>query len=113
MGNFNLYSLFTPLILKGDTKRVLSVSSGHADLSLVSQYHLEACVAYAASKAAHNMITGKFHARYARDGVLFISVCPGTVDTLDFSNCESFCFFFSRLHAFSCTLLFPTIHRRY
>ncbi|KAH9438276.1 hypothetical protein MCOR02_001914 [Pyricularia oryzae] len=86
VGNFNLYSLFTPLILKGDTKRVLSVSSGHADLSLVSQYHLEACVAYAASKAAHNMITGKFHARYARDGVLFISVCPGTVDTLDFSN---------------------------
>ncbi|TLD26580.1 hypothetical protein PspLS_04343 [Pyricularia sp. CBS 133598] len=86
VGNFNLYSLFTPLILKGDTKKVLSVSSGHAALPLVSQYQVEASVAYASSKAAHNMITSKFHARYARDGVLFISVCPGTVDTIDYSN---------------------------
>ncbi|TLD14261.1 uncharacterized protein PgNI_04411 [Pyricularia grisea] len=86
VGNFNLYSLFTPLILKGEKKKVLSVSSGHADLSLVTEYGLDASVAYAASKAAHNMITGKFHARYAKDGVLFISVCPGTVDTLDYSG---------------------------
>ncbi|TLS28500.1 hypothetical protein PpBr36_00652 [Pyricularia pennisetigena] len=86
IGNFNLYSLFTPLILKGNKKKVMAISSGHADLNLVTEHQLDGLPAYAASKAAHNMITAKFHARYAKDGVLFMSVCPGTVDTLDFSK---------------------------
>lgn len=90
VGNFNLYSLFTPLILKGYTKKILLISSGQTDLAFLTQYQIEVLVAYAANKAAHNVITAKFYARYAKKGVLFINICPGPVDIIKFPNCKTF-----------------------
>lgn len=36
---------------------------------------------YAISKAALNIAVAKFSALYRKEGVLFMSICPGSVDT--------------------------------
>lgn len=90
VGNFNLYSLFTPLIFKRYTKKILLISSGQTDLIFLIQYQIEVLVAYAVNKAVYNVITAKFHARYAKKSVLFINVCPGPVNIIKFPNCKIF-----------------------
>ncbi|KAJ0318051.1 hypothetical protein COL5a_010798 [Colletotrichum fioriniae] len=81
VGNVHLFSLFLPLILKGDVKKVIAISSGMADHEMVNQYRLEVSAPYSISKTGVNMAVSKFHAQYAPDGVLFMSICPGIVDT--------------------------------
>ncbi|KAI0879967.1 putative short chain dehydrogenase [Annulohypoxylon maeteangense] len=84
--NIHLYNLFMPLILKGKTKKVIAISSGLADLDLTANYDLDLSVLYSVSKAAMNMVTAKFSAEYKKDGVLFLSICPGMVDVGHYSN---------------------------
>ena len=69
-----------PLILKGKAKKVICISSGMADLDMVNSLELDTGALYSVSKAAMNVVTGKFNAQYKKDGVLFISICPGMVD---------------------------------
>ncbi|ROT38915.1 NAD(P)-binding protein [Sodiomyces alkalinus F11] len=80
IGNVHLYHLFMPMILKGNAKKVVVISSGFADAEFTNKYDVEPGSLYASSKAAMNMITAKFSAQYKKDGVLFLSVCPGVVD---------------------------------
>jgi NAD(P)-dependent dehydrogenase (short-subunit alcohol dehydrogenase family) len=40
------------------------------------------------SKAALNMAIAKFHAEYEKDGVLFMAICPGTVNTGQYDHSE-------------------------
>ncbi|KAK5089760.1 hypothetical protein LTR70_006602 [Exophiala xenobiotica] len=81
VGNVHLFNLFLPLILKGQQKKVITISSGHADLDLISKYEIEVTGPYAVGKAATNAVVAKFGAEYAKDGVLFMSISPGVVDT--------------------------------
>lgn len=76
-----LYEAFLPLLLKGTAKKVLSLSSGLGDLEFSREYDFDQAIFYSSSKAALNMINIKFGAQYKKDGVLFISMCPGLVDT--------------------------------
>jgi short-subunit dehydrogenase involved in D-alanine esterification of teichoic acids len=78
--NIHLFNLFLPLILKGETKKVIAITSGHADLDSINKFELEPAPLYAISKAGMNVAVGKFHAQYKKDGVLFTSVSPGVVD---------------------------------
>ncbi|KAK8068107.1 hypothetical protein PG996_007219 [Apiospora saccharicola] len=68
-GNIFLYSLFMPLILMSQTKKVICITSGLAEVDTCNS-----------SKAAMNLATCKFNAQYKKDGVLFIDICPGMVD---------------------------------
>lgn len=81
VGTVHLFNLFLPLILKGQQKKVIAISSGHADLDLISKYEIEVTGPYAVGKAATNVVVAKFGAEYAKDGVLFMSISPGFVDT--------------------------------
>ena len=81
VGNIHLFNLFLPLLLNGQQKKVIAISSGHADLDLISKYDIEVCGPYAAGKAAMNVVVSKFSAEYAKDGMLFMSISPGVVDT--------------------------------
>ncbi|KAK1594617.1 short chain dehydrogenase [Colletotrichum navitas] len=81
IGNVHLFNIYMPLILKGNAKKVITLSSGMADIDLINQYHVDVAAAYAISKGAMNVAVSKFHAQYAKDGVLFMGVCPGLVDT--------------------------------
>ncbi|GAB1319905.1 Short chain dehydrogenase [Madurella fahalii] len=80
IGNVHLFNLFLPLILKGQTKKVITISTGLADLEFTNKYDVTPGSLYSASKAAMNMIVAKYSAQYKKDGVLFLSISPGMVD---------------------------------
>lgn len=84
----HLYNLFMPLILKGQAKKVVAISTGMADAELVNKYEVEMAPLYAISKTALNMVVAKFNAQYKKDGVLFLGISPGVVDTGNFANGE-------------------------
>ena len=86
VANIHLYNLFMPLILKGQAKKVIAISSGFADLDITNKYDLTTATLYSTSKAAMNMVTAKFGAQYKADGVLFLSLCPGLVEVGHFAN---------------------------
>ncbi|KAJ5833246.1 hypothetical protein N7474_001557 [Penicillium riverlandense] len=81
VSNIHLFNLFMPLILKGEAKKVIAISSGQAALDAIPKLGIEVASVYAISKAGLNTAVAKFSAQYARDGVLFMSICPGMVDT--------------------------------
>lgn len=80
VGNIHLFNLFLPLVMKGNMKKVITISSGHADLDLIKELEIETSALYAASKAAMNVIVAKFNEQYKKDGVLFVSISPGVVE---------------------------------
>lgn len=80
VGNIHLLNLFLPLVMKGKVKKVITLSSGHADLGFINDLEVENSALYSASKAAMNVIVAKFNAQYKKDGVLFVSISPGVVE---------------------------------
>ncbi|KAK3326922.1 hypothetical protein B0T19DRAFT_148903 [Cercophora scortea] len=86
LANVHLYNLLMPQILKGKAKKVIVISSGMGDIEFTNELEIEIASLYSASKAAMNMITAKFAAQYKKDGVLFLSICPGQVDVGHFSD---------------------------
>ena len=66
--------------MKGKIKKVITISTGHADLDFINDFEIETNALYAASKAAMNVIVAKFNAQYKKDGVLFVSISPGAVE---------------------------------
>lgn len=86
IGNIHLLNLFVPLILKGKSKKVVAITSGLADAGWTAKYDIDWNAPYAISKAGLNMAVAKFSAQYRKDGVLFMTICPGSVDTGYFDN---------------------------
>ncbi|KAI0505860.1 hypothetical protein F5B22DRAFT_489952 [Xylaria bambusicola] len=86
LSNIHLLNQFMPLILKGQAKKVIVLSSGHADLDSIRLYDLDVACGYAISKAAMNAAVAKFSAQYRKDGVLVMSICPGSADTGQFAK---------------------------
>ncbi|KAF1841920.1 short-chain dehydrogenase [Cucurbitaria berberidis CBS 394.84] len=86
VGNVHLFNLFLPLVLKGNVKKVITLSTGMADIEIARAYNIHENGPYAISKAALNMAVAKFSAEYSKDGVLFIGICPGLVDTSRYAN---------------------------
>ncbi|KAK1979557.1 short-chain dehydrogenase [Colletotrichum cereale] len=81
VGNVHLFNNYMPLVLKGNAKKVITLSSGMADIDLINQYRVDVSGPYSISKGAANVAISKFHAQYAGDGVLFMGISPGLVDT--------------------------------
>ena len=80
IGNVHLFNLFLPLILKGQAKKIITLTSGFADMEWTNQWDLTPAPFYSMSKAAMNMITAKYSAQYKKDGVLCLSLSPGMVE---------------------------------
>jgi NAD(P)-dependent dehydrogenase (short-subunit alcohol dehydrogenase family) len=80
LGNIYLFNVFLPLILKGQAKKVVFLSSGLADPDFTREYDVMPGSLYGASKAAMNLLVAKYSAQYRKDGVLFLSLSPGLVD---------------------------------
>ncbi|KAM4056358.1 short chain dehydrogenase [Hirsutella rhossiliensis] len=81
IGNINLFNLFLPLVRKGGAKKVITISSGMADLDLINNYDLELAGPYTISKAAMNAAVAKYSAVGRKEGILFMSISPGVVET--------------------------------
>lgn len=88
IGNIHLFNLFIPLILKGEVKKVITISTGFADLDVSNRLRVDVGAPYSISKAAMNLAVSRYHAEYASQGVLFLSVAPGTIDTGHPGPCE-------------------------
>ena len=80
-GNIHLFNLTIPLILKGRAKKIIAISSGLADLEISAKFDIFNNAPYSISKTALNMVVAKFSAQYASEGVLFMGISPGFVDT--------------------------------
>ena len=59
-----------------------------ADLDLITKFNIANGAPYAISKAALNTAIGKFSAQYSEQGVLFMSISPGFVNTGAWDNRE-------------------------
>lgn len=80
LGNMYLFGIFTPMILKGQGRKVMTITSGFGDIDWTNELDLDMNALYSISKAAANMVTAKFNAQYKKDNVLFVSICPGFSD---------------------------------
>ncbi|VUC25865.1 unnamed protein product [Clonostachys rosea] len=80
IGNIHLINLYLPLVLKGDVKKVITLSSGFADNELTINYNISEAGPYTISKSAMNTAVAKYSAAYAEQGVLFLSIAPGAVE---------------------------------
>ncbi|EHK50779.1 uncharacterized protein TrAtP1_005217 [Trichoderma atroviride] len=81
VGNAHLFNLVVPLVRKGTAKKVIAISSGLAESTMTIRWRLTLGYPYAVSKGALNTLITKFQAQYIDEGILFLAVCPGTVDT--------------------------------
>ena len=81
VGVMKTINAFLPLIEKGELKKVITISTGMADLEMMTKYDVAVGPAYAASKAATNILVQRYQAAYKEDGILFMSISPGYVDT--------------------------------
>lgn len=86
IGNIDLFNLFMPFILEGNVKKVIAISSALADIESTSKYDLDHAAPYAINKAALNAAVAKFSSQYRKEGVLFMSICPGSVATQSYDN---------------------------
>lgn len=113
VGNIHLFHLFLPLVLKGQVKKVITISTGMADLDLINDCDVDIAGLYAASKAAMNVIVAKFNAQYKKDGVLFLSISPGLVEVGRYAD-GTYPFLPSRLRHLNVLInLYPQpLHRR-
>ncbi|KAL4992802.1 hypothetical protein BDW68DRAFT_148863 [Aspergillus falconensis] len=81
LGNIHLIVLLLPLIKNSPIKKVITITSGMADLDFIAQYNIAIAAPYSISKAAMNAAVAKFSAQYRKDGILFLALSPGLVDT--------------------------------
>jgi NAD(P)-dependent dehydrogenase (short-subunit alcohol dehydrogenase family) len=89
VGQIHLFNLFLPLVLKGVAKKVIALASGMADDALTVEYDLDIAGPYSISKAALNTTIAKYSAELRKDGVLFLSLSPGFVETGQYKNCKA------------------------
>jgi NAD(P)-dependent dehydrogenase (short-subunit alcohol dehydrogenase family) len=80
-GNMYTINAFLPLIRKGNAKKIVSISSGHAAHEVILQGDIPTSVVYSAMKAALNVVIAKYAAELRPEGIKFLSLSPGAVET--------------------------------
>ncbi|KAL3472590.1 NAD(P)-binding protein [Aspergillus californicus] len=81
LGVIKTVHAFLPLLRNGKAKKVVTISTGMADLDLINDTEIAFASPYSISKGAVNVAMAKFHALYAKEGFTFLSISPGYVAT--------------------------------
>jgi len=81
IGVINTINAFLPLVKKSSIKKVVTLTSGMGDLDVVNGLGVWESAPYSISKAAVNVASAKYGARYKDEGILFLAISPGVVDT--------------------------------
>ena len=81
VGVINTINVFLPLIKKSSIKKVVTLSSGLGDLDVTTGLGVWEHAPYGMSKAAVNIVSAKYGAKYQDQGILFLAISPGVVDT--------------------------------
>ncbi|PYI27963.1 NAD(P)-binding protein [Aspergillus indologenus CBS 114.80] len=77
---------FLDLVRQSRLRKVVAISSGMGDIEfpdMINEIQLANAAPYAISKGAFNVLIAKLNAAYAGEGILFMLICPGRVDTLE------------------------------
>ncbi|KFZ19508.1 hypothetical protein V502_03620 [Pseudogymnoascus sp. VKM F-4520 (FW-2644)] len=81
VGLINTVNAFISGVRKGQVKKVIAITSGMGDIGFVNELELDIAPSYAISKAGVNMALAKYSAIYKKEGILFLGICPGSVNT--------------------------------
>jgi len=81
-----LINAFLPLLEKGPTKKIATISSFAGDVDFVVKSGHSASATYSASKSAVNMVNAKYAAEFREKGFVFLAITPGFVKTWDDKN---------------------------
>jgi len=81
IGVIHTINAFLPLIRRGTTKKVITLSTGLADPEFTLASGFAVAAPYSISKAALNLAVVKYAAAYQSEGVVFLSISPGLVNT--------------------------------
>ena len=72
---------FLPLVRAGRTKKIITISSAAADPAFVAGTGNSGAGPYTISKVGLNMAVLKYALKYKDEGVIFLALSPGVVDT--------------------------------
>ncbi|KAJ6601253.1 hypothetical protein DFH09DRAFT_1355441 [Mycena vulgaris] len=81
IGVVHTTNAFLPLLRNGSTKKVITLSSGVADLEYTLLRGNPNQASYSISKAALNMVVAKYAAQFKDEGFTFLAISPGLVNT--------------------------------
>jgi len=71
------------LLRAGSTKKVVTLSTGIADLGFILKSEMALAGAYSISKAATNMVVAKYAVQFKSEGFVFLALSPGLVNTAE------------------------------
>ncbi|KZT27667.1 NAD(P)-binding protein, partial [Neolentinus lepideus HHB14362 ss-1] len=83
VGVVHSVNAFLPLLKKGSVKKVITLSTGTADLDFTLKVNFPLTTAYSISKAAVNMVVAKYAVENKADGIAFLAISPGVVNTAE------------------------------
>jgi len=72
---------FLPLVRRSSIKKIIVISTGLSDRDTTEKSTISFFMTYSAIKAALNMVVAKYAVRFREQGVVFLAVSPGLVDT--------------------------------
>jgi NAD(P)-dependent dehydrogenase (short-subunit alcohol dehydrogenase family) len=72
---------FLPLVKTGTQKKIIVLSSGLADIDFIRKAGVPYAIPYSVSKAALNVVVAKYAALLKDEGIKFLALSPGWVDT--------------------------------
>ncbi|KAK2784248.1 hypothetical protein FQN53_008688 [Emmonsiellopsis sp. PD_33] len=81
VGPIKVIEAFLPLIRNGNVKKIITISTGMADINLINDFEIPFGSPYSISKGAVNVAIAKYNAAHKQEGILFLSVSPGFVAT--------------------------------
>jgi len=81
IGLIHTINAFIGAVRRGTVKKVVAISSGMADTDFVKETGMDIAGSYAITKAGMNMVVAKYNTMYRQEGILFMAICPGSVDT--------------------------------
>ncbi|KAJ6588664.1 hypothetical protein B0H19DRAFT_1057809 [Mycena capillaripes] len=85
----HITNVFLPLLKNGSAKKVLTFSSCLGDLEFALAAGTAAQASYCVAKAALNMVVAKYAAQFKAEGLVFLAMSPGIVDTAAYRTQES------------------------
>ena len=84
VGIIHTTNAFLPLLkatAKEHTARVITLSTGIADLDFTFAAKLPFSAPYSITKAATNMVVAKYAVRFRDENIVFLGISPGFVNT--------------------------------
>jgi len=82
LGVIHTINAFLPLLQAGPTKKCMVISSPLGSPKMTLDANFAAFTGYGISKAAVNLATSKYAARFRDEGLIFLMVNPGFVKTM-------------------------------